>query len=93
MPQIALDDFLTHAQFKRRLFDECGALMRCVQVERVHVEPVAARDQQIDFQQMVAGVLGKPTDAVPPVVARNDDLLRAHFHLCRRFLARKRVGG
>ena len=50
-------------------------LPRRVEIERIDVEAVAARSQQIHFQQVVAEILGESADAIAAVAQRDDDFL------------------
>ena len=67
------------------------ALPRRVEIERIDVEAVAARGQQIDFQQIVAEILREAAHAIAAVAQRDDDLLAAALRPARR--SARRGGG
>ena len=58
------------------LLDERRALARRVEIERIDVEAVAARSQQIHLQQLVAEILREAAHAIAAVAQRDDDLSR-----------------
>ncbi len=78
-PQVALDDLLFDGHLDGGLFLKHRPLPRRVEIQRIDVEAVAARSQQIHFEQLIAEILGEPAHPVAAVAQRDDDLLALHF--------------
>ena len=75
-------------------FTNSDALPRRVEIERIDVEAVASRDQQIDFDQIVAEILCQAPHPITPVAQRDRRSLqrRISMGIFRRGDTRRRNG-
>ncbi len=78
--EVVLDDFFVDAHLDCRLFDERGALVRRVEIERIDVERIVTRRKHVDFYYIVAEILRETAHAVAAIGLRDDDLIVV-FHI------------
>jgi len=72
--QILFERGFFHIEFRGRLFEERTSQSRGVEIQRVDVHQVAARDQQVDFQSLTAELFLQAPHAPMPIVERVEEL-------------------
>ena len=82
LAQVPLDRVLARPELDRGLLHEGRTLPRRVEVERVHVQPLLARGEEVHPQAVVGEVLREATDAVPPVPEGERHLVRRRIRRC-----------
>lgn len=90
-PEVGLEDVVAQLQFERGVGHVAGTLLGAVQVQRVHVEALAARGQQVDLEQLERQVLGQAAHAVSAIAQRHRDLVV--LDLTRHVFCRSRRHG
>ena len=79
MPDVGLDHVLLGAELLGRLLHVRRALARAVDVQRVHVEALAAAGEEVHAQAVEARVAGEAAHAIAAITKSEAHLVALHL--------------